>query len=402
MLDFAALPPEVNSVRMYSGPGSGPLLAAAAAWNTLAAEIRSAATSYDSVVKQLLSAGWFGPSSTAMLAAAEPYLTWLNTTAAQAEQTGVQASAAASAFEAAYAMTVPPPVVAANRTLLANLVASNIFGQNTPAIAATEAEYAEMWAQDAAAMSGYATASNSAAQITPFTSPRTNTTPDAAAGQNEAVNQATNTAAGNAQSLLSANTSSANDLAADPLAAAAPQGSLTDYLTGLLDGSNNTALGSFLGSNFFSNSVITGSIGGGPFNPQTILASAVGAMGTSATVMQGLEDFGFGAEGAGTAALASDTAGSAGLTGGSAGVANAHLVGSMSVPPSWSTAANISPGQTAVPVSGLSDIGTSGAPAAGGPGGVAGPLGGNGRRLRRAIPRYGFRPVVMPRPPAAG
>jgi PPE-repeat protein len=402
MLDFAALPPEVNSVRMYSGPGSGPLLAAAAAWNALAAEMRSAATAYDSVVKQLVSAGWFGPSSTSMLAAAEPYLTWLNTTAAQAEQTGVQANAAASAFEAAYAMTVPPPVVAANRTLLANLVASNIFGQNTPAIAATEAEYAEMWAQDAAAMSGYATASNSAAQITPFTSPRTNTTPDAAAGQNEAVNQAANTAAGNAQSLLSANTSSANDLAADPLAAAAPQGSLTDYLTGLLDGSNNTALGSFLGSNFFSNSVITGSIGGGPFNPQTILASAVGAMGTSATVMQGLEDFGFGAEGAGTAALASDTAGSAGLTGRSAGVANAHLVGSMSVPPSWSTAANISPGQAAVPVSGLSDIGTSGAPAAGGPGGVAGPLGGNGRRLRRAIPRYGFRPVVMPRPPAAG
>jgi PPE-repeat protein len=402
VLDFAALPPEVNSVRMYSGPGSGPLLAAATAWNTLAAEMRSAATGYDSVVRELLSAGWYGPSSVSMLAAAEPYLTWLNTTAAQAEQTGMQANAAATAFEAAFAMTVPPPVVAANRTLLANLAASNIFGQNTPAIAATEAEYAEMWAQDAAAMSGYATASNSAAQITPFTSPRANTTPDAVAGQNEAVSQAANTAAGNAQSLLSASTFSANDLAADPLVAAAPQGSLTDYLTGLLDGSNNTALGSFLGSNFFSNSVITGSIGGGPFNPQTILASAVGAMGTSATVMRGLEDFGFGAEGAGTAALASNTVGSAGLGGASAGVGNAHLVGSMSVPQSWASAANITAGQAAAPVSGLSDIGTSGASAAGGPGGVAGPLGGNGRRLRRAIPRYGFRPVVMPRPPAAG
>jgi PPE-repeat protein len=223
VLDFAALPPEVNSVRMYSGPGSGPLLAAATAWNTLAAEMRSAATGYDSVVRELLSAGWYGPSSVSMLAAAEPYLTWLNTTAAQAEQTGMQANAAATAFEVAFAMTVPPPVVANNRTLLANLAASNIFGQNTPAIAATEAEYAEMWAQDAAAMSGYATASNSAAQITPFTSPRTNTTPDAVAGQNEAVSQAANTAAGNAQSLLSASTFSANDLAADPLVAAAPQ-----------------------------------------------------------------------------------------------------------------------------------------------------------------------------------
>jgi PPE-repeat protein len=398
MLDFAALPPEVNSVRMYSGPGSGPLLAAAAAWNTLAAEMRSAATAYDSVVKQLVSAGWFGPSSTSMLAAAEPYLTWLNTTAAQAEQTGVQANAAASAFEAAYAMTVPPPVVAANRTLLANLVASNIFGQNTPAIAATEAEYAEMWAQDAAAMSGYATASNSAAQITPFTSPRTNTTPDAAAGQNEAVNQAANTAAGNTQSLLSSNDVSALDV--DP--AAAPQGPITDYLTGFLDGSNNTALGNFLQSNFFSNSILNGSIAGGPFNPQSIIGTAVGAMGTRATTLSGLGDFAMNAEGGGVAALASNTVPSAGLGGASAGVGNAHLVGSMSVPQSWSSAANITAGQAAAPVSGLSDIGTSGAPAAGGPGGVAGPLGGNGRRLRRAIPRYGFRPVVMPRPPAAG
>ena len=47
-------------------------------------------------------------------------------------------------------MTVPPAVVAANRAQLATLVATNVFGQNTPAIAATEAQYAEMWAQDAA------------------------------------------------------------------------------------------------------------------------------------------------------------------------------------------------------------------------------------------------------------
>jgi PPE-repeat protein len=377
-------------------------LAAAAAWNVLAAEMRCAAAAYNSVIRGLTSTGWYGPSSVSMLAAAAPFLAWLNASAAQAEQTGMQAGAAAAAFEAAFAMTVPPPVVAANRVLLANLVATNFFGQNIPAIAATEAEYAEMWAQDAGAMNGYAVASNSAAQLTPFRPPLTNTTPDAVAGQNEAVSQAANSAAGNAQSLLSADTLSANDIAVDPLAAAAPQGSLTDYLTGLLDGSNNTALGSLLGSNFLSSSVITGSIGGGPFNPQTILASAAGAMGNSSTVMQGLEDFGFGAEGAGTAALASSTVPSAGLAGPSAGIGNARLVGSMSVPQAWASAANIAASQTAVPVTGLSDIGNSGAPAAGGPGGVAGPLGGTGRRLRRAIPRYGIRPVVMPRPPAAG
>jgi PPE-repeat protein len=403
MLDFAALPPEINSARMYSGPGSGPMLAAAAAWTTMAAEMRSAAAGYGSVVSELTSQGWFGPSSMSMSVAAAPYLAWLSTTATQAEQAGTQANAAASAYESAFAMTVPPPVIAANRTQLATLVATNIFGQNTPAIAATEAQYAEMWAQDAAAMYGYAGSSAIASQLTPLTAPQTNTTPDAVTGQNQAVAQAANTAAGNTQSLLSANTLSANDPGA--LAAAPTSGSLTDYLTGLLDGSNNTALGSFLGSNFFSGSVVNGSTAGGEFNPQSILGTVGGfsyAM-TQATTLSGLDDFVGGAEGATSAAnLTSNTAGSAGLTGASAGVGNAHLVGSMSVPPSWSSAATISPAQTATPVSGLSDIGTSGAPAAGGPGGVAGPMGGTGRRPRRGIPRYGFRPVVMPRPPAAG
>jgi PPE-repeat protein len=407
MLDFAALPPEINSARMYSGPGSGPMLAAAAAWNTMAAEIRSAAADYDSVVTELTSAGWFGPSSTSMLAAAEPYLAWLNTTAAQAEQTGAQANAAATAFEAAFAMTVPPPVVAANRAQLAMLVATNIFGQNTPAIAATEAQYTEMWAQDAAAMNGYATASSTTTQFTPFGTPQSPTNEDGIANQTNMVAQAAKTPAGTAQSTASSatsNTTAASNAVSNAASSASdPPGSLTGYLTGLLDGSNNTALGSFLQSNLVSNNIFNGSLAGGPFNPQTILATAVGAMGTRATTLSGLDDFIGGAEGTASAgSLASNTVGSAGLTGASAGVGNAHLVGALSVPQSWSSAAAISPAQTATPVSGLSDIGTSGAPAAGGPGGVAGPMGGTGRRLRRAVPRYGFRPVVMPRPPAAG
>ena len=41
-MDFAVLPPEVNSGRMYAGAGSGPLMAAAAAWDGLAAELSSA------------------------------------------------------------------------------------------------------------------------------------------------------------------------------------------------------------------------------------------------------------------------------------------------------------------------------------------------------------------------
>src|ERR1700733_2174537 len=237
MLDFAALPPEINSARMYSGPGSGPMLTAAAAWNTVAAEMRSAATDSHSVITELVSAGWHGPSSISMLAAARPYLKWLSTTAAQAEQTSVQATTAATAFEVAFAMTVPPPVVAANRTQLATLVAANVFGQNTPAIAANEAQYAEMWAQDGQAMNNYATASNSAAQMTLFASPRSNTAPDGVAQQNAAVTQARKTPAGNAQPLSSTNASSANGAGAD---ADPTPGSASGSLTGVLDGSDNS------------------------------------------------------------------------------------------------------------------------------------------------------------------
>ena len=90
------------------------------------------------------------------MSAVTPYIDWMSTTAAQAEETANHARAAVAAYEAAFAMTVPPPVIAANRALLAALVATNFFGQNTPAIMATEALYAAMWAQDAAAMYGYA------------------------------------------------------------------------------------------------------------------------------------------------------------------------------------------------------------------------------------------------------
>jgi PPE-repeat protein len=40
---FAALPPEINSGRMYTGPGPGSMLAAATAWEQLAADLESTA-----------------------------------------------------------------------------------------------------------------------------------------------------------------------------------------------------------------------------------------------------------------------------------------------------------------------------------------------------------------------
>ena len=189
-MDFSALPPEINSARMYSGPGSGPLMAAATAWDELATELNSTAASYSSVISGLTSEDWLGPSSASMAAAAAPYAAWMSTTGAQAEQAAAQAMAAASAYEAAFAMTVPPPVIAANRSQTMALIATNVLGQNTSAIAASEAQYAEMWAQDSAAMQGYASSSAAASTLRPFTSPPQTTNPAGLAGQAATVAQA--------------------------------------------------------------------------------------------------------------------------------------------------------------------------------------------------------------------
>ncbi len=219
-MDYGMLPPEVNSARMYAGPGSGPMLAAASAWNALAAELQSTASSYESAVTGLIAGPWLGPSAATMAAAAAPYVSWITATAAQAEQTATQAIAAAAAYDAAFAETVPPPVVAANRTLLAALVATNLFGQNTPSIALTETQYAEMWAQDASAMYSYAGASSTATSLTPFSPPPSSTNSTGQGNQAAAAAVASATSAGKVQSAIaaipSALSNAASPAAADP------------------------------------------------------------------------------------------------------------------------------------------------------------------------------------------
>ena len=168
-IDFAMMPPEVNSALMYSGPGAGPMLAAAAAWDGVAAELTTTAVSCESAVANLAAEAWEGPAAATMTASATQYVAWLHHVAGQAAQAAAQAKGAATAYEAAFVGTVPPAVVAANRALLMSLVATNILGQNAPAIAATQAEYAQMWAQDAAAMYAYSAASATATELTPFT-----------------------------------------------------------------------------------------------------------------------------------------------------------------------------------------------------------------------------------------
>ena len=324
-MDFAMLPPEINSGRMYAGPGPGPMLAAAAAWDGLAAELHWAATSYGSVISGLTAGPWLGPSSASMAAAAAPYVAWMSTTAAQAEQTATQARMAATAYETAFAATVPPPMIAANRSLLMSLIATNILGQNTPAIAATQTDYAEMWAQDAAAMYGYAGSSASATTLTPFTPPAPATNPGGLASQTAAVAQATGTsAATNTQTVLSQLTSSTSGLSEILQSLGFNLGG--DVRTGLGAGGLSTASGSW-GSATYAHATASQT-------DADLISTQDQIAGMEGRIMNRFDQLG------GVAAVGS--AGSAGLgapAAVSAGLGRAALVGGLSVPPGWTAAA---------------------------------------------------------------
>ncbi|MCV6964404.1 PPE family protein [Mycobacterium intermedium] len=397
-LDFAALPPEINSARMYSGAGSAPMLAAASAWKGLAAELRSTALSYESVLSGLANEEWHGPAAASMASAAAPYVAWMNATAAQAEQTAMQAEAAAGAFEAAFAATVPPALIAANRAQLAALIATNILGQNTPAIAATEAEYCEMWAQDAAAMYGYAGSSAAAAELSPFVQPHDMTTASGLATQAAAVSQATGSSAASQQGTL-AELMAAVPGALQGLAGSGSATSLPDIANLLLTGSGPSWLSGFWaqwGPNANVWNTITST---GALTPGATVGTLSSLFGTSA--IGGVAEAAEAATlpgGLGTAA-ASQLGPAGGLGSVVAGAGNAGSVGKLAVPPSWTAAAPLASPHAAVlggtPMVAPPPVGTPGMP------GV--PLGNvAGEPYGRAVPQYGFRPLVVARPPAAG
>ncbi|RAU89734.1 hypothetical protein DQP58_25870 [Mycobacterium colombiense] len=416
-MDFGAFPPEINSGRMYAGPGSGPLMAAAAAWDGLGAELGSAASGYTSVISELIQAPWVGPASASMLSAVTPYVSWLSVLAAQAEETAGQARAAAAAFEAAFAMTVPPPVIAANRVLLATLVATNFFGQNTPAIAATEAQYMEMWAQDAAAMYGYAAASLAASQLTPLTSPPNTTTPEADSNQAAAVAQAVAEPAGNtAQTTsqlatpqaLTATTQAVTQASTTTASQPGPFTWLQNLIDGFLQYGLPTPTNNYAGLN-------TGMYG-------TLLKQTTGlayfsngiTSFWSSIAQQLISGPGGSTAGAGGAWYPTPQFASLGLgnLGGvghvsaiSAGTGQAARVGMLSVPQHWATlTSSVTPAalsEEATPIEAAA-AGGANSPANGLLRGM--PVGSVGRRGAAAgyVNKYGFRYSVLTRPPSAG
>lgn len=214
-MEFTTLPPEVTSALIHTGPGAESLIEASEAWQQLGANLEDSAENYGATLSSLVGT-WRGASSTAMVQAVEPYLNWLRTTAQQVQQTAASAQAAASAVNSVRAAVVPVGQVSANRALLAQLLATNGFGRNLPAIAETEAEYQSMWANNSAAMTRYQAASAQASTLPQFSSPSSTTNPAGTAKQSSAVSAATMTSSPTVSAATSGQSSSINLGFGDP------------------------------------------------------------------------------------------------------------------------------------------------------------------------------------------
>src|ERR1700744_1557710 len=396
VFDFAARPPEVNSTLIYSGAGAGPMMAAATSFSSLSSELATNAAAYESVISQLTGGDWQGPSSTAMAAAAQQSIEWLNTTSAQLQEAAAAATSSAAAYEAAYSATIPPPGVYANRAQLAALVATNILGQNTPAIAANEALYGEFWAQDAAALYAYSAAASAASSaLTPLTDPTENTNPAGQGQQATAVGQAvgSNGTSSTLNNALSGAQNGASS-AANPAAVAAQ-----DTPTSILSAINGLFAVPIVGNTIYNvgvtlawnTAMMTATL---PLLAHFMAGSAFGfSIGDATPLGAGL---GFGSTLGGAAA---PVGGIGGAT--LAGMGGASSVGGLSVPAGWSGA---SPGvelasNTDIRAgSGWTAAVTEGAGAGGGPGIMAGMASAGGKGgYGRAGPRYGVKPKVMPK-----
>jgi PPE-repeat protein len=391
VFDFAARPPEINSALMYSGAGAGPMMAAASAFSSLGAELSSNAASYEAVISQLSGSTWLGPSSALMAAAAQPYIAWLNTTSGQLQQAASQAMASAAAYETAFMATIPPPVIAANRAQEAALVATNILGQNTPAIMALNAIYAEFWAQDASALYGYASSAAVTSQLSPLTPPAENTNPAGAGLQAASVANAVNSnAASSGLTGLLGNLQGGLSSLASPLSASDP--------TGLLSSPLWTSFNTFLGQGVVADSI----------NSVDVTAAWCAMMGITAAATAGhfianapagvtIGDTTPLGAGLGYGTMLAGATGPVGFGGAPvlAGMGSASSVGGLSVPASWSSA---TPAGT-----GAASAGTGWAAAAeegevttlpaGMPSVASAGRGGYGF----GAPRYGVKPTVMPK-----
>ncbi|CFB27968.1 PE family protein [Mycobacterium tuberculosis] len=318
----------------------------------------------------------------------------MSVTAGQAQLTAAQVRVAAAAYETAYRLTVPPPVIAENRTELMTLTATNLLGQNTPAIEANQAAYSQMWGQDAEAMYGYAaTAATATEALLPFEDAPLITNPGGLLEQAVAVEEAIDTAAANQ---LMNNVPQALQQLAQPTQGTTPSSKLGGLwktvsphrspISNMVSMANNHM--SMTNSGVSMTNTLHSMLKG--------LAPAAAAQAVQTAAENGVWAM---------SSLGSQLGSSLGSSGLGAGVAanlgRAASVGSLSVPQAWAAANQaVTPAARALPLTSL----TSAAQTA--PGHMLGglPLGHSvnaGSGINNAL-RVPARAYAIPRTPAAG
>ncbi len=296
-------------------------------------------------------------------------------------------------------------MIAANRTLLQQLVATNLLGQNSAAISLLEAQYGEFWAQDSGAMYTYAGSSAAATKLTPLAAPAEVVDPKGLADQAVAVFKAGGQGVQNQLNAIGAQV--------------VPEFSdVVKTLSSPLNG-QGTAIDSWIVANTPFDDIVplyskylspyVNSLAAMIQSTQTIGQNTSGWSGignlantllkpAAPAAAKAAEGAAAAASGAGQAAAGAAGNLGAGLGGVAGSLGKAVPIGGLSVPANWVPwQSTTNPGvASAIPAALETGAGSNSFP-------MAPPFGQfvNGGYGRNA-PQYGFKPSIMAKPPAAG
>jgi len=231
---------------------------------------------------------------------------------------------------------VPPAEVLANRTEVASLLQTNILGQNNAAIAAAEAEYAQFWAQDVAALSSYAASSSAATSgLGSFTEAPQTTNDSGQATQSAAVAAASTTSGTtDLQTIITELETDLSQFSTDLTGADTAYTNFWTDAIGTLPGGSSL---SSLYTNFYS--LVSGAGSQATF---TNVANSTASLGISQWKNFGFyqpwsHGLGLGSLNGGLSSPGHFGAG-LGARAASAAIGSAQTVGKLSVPPSWAGA----------------------------------------------------------------
>ncbi|SPM35329.1 PPE family protein [Mycobacterium rhizamassiliense] len=375
-MSFTAVIPEVIAAQIVAGDQGATLAAASTALTTLAAQLGDTAAIWTSTFAGLVNdTGWQGAGAAAALAAANQYINWLTTTQTEVEAAQAAVAASLMAYEAARSGVVDLATVTANRTAYYAALGGLPFTAAT--VATLETAYAGFETTDIAVMNAYQGAD--AAALPGLTAPPMDVT-----GAILPISTAADTgAAANAVNAAAAPALNAGDIitAADGLIG-------TPFFFNGINGGVNTAAW------FVGNTIPTAVSLGHTLAGATVPAAAVGDV-TSAdgagvvegTVVNSVRPM------AGVGSWAG--------MGASAGVGQATTVGKLSVPATWAgaaqTEASLASSVAPLEGSGWTAAVDEAAPGVGAPG-MPGMVGAGAKGAGAyAGPRYGFKPIVMPK-----